>query len=194
MNRRELLKTSSLLLGYTVTGSTAIAVLNGCSADTSADWAPVNFDIDQFKLVSSIAETIIPATETPGAIDAGVDRFIDALMTAFDESEVLNYKEAILKIENISNEKFKQSYTKCNKDQRHQILDTLINGTTSDKQAFQKIRETVIVGFCISEIGANQFLNYDPIPGAPYQGCVDFNNVGKTWALADDNIKDIFIH
>lgn len=186
MNRRELLKTSSLILGYAVTGGTAIAVMNGCRADTSPNWTPVNLGKEEYKLVSALAEFIIPSTDTPGAIEAGVDRFVDAVLESFDESEKEEYLSSLARIQELSDEKAGKSFNRCSDDEKHMIFESMISGSNDDKKAFRKIRETVVVGYCISEAGATQLLNYDPIPGAPYKGCVDFSEVGKTWALDSD--------
>jgi hypothetical protein len=48
-------------------------------------YTPRSFTKDEFEMVSQIAELIIPATGTPGAIGAGVPRYIDEVVTANPE-------------------------------------------------------------------------------------------------------------
>jgi gluconate 2-dehydrogenase gamma chain len=46
-------------------------------------WAPRTLTAAQFELVGTIADRIIPPTETPGARAAGVPQFADALLTDY---------------------------------------------------------------------------------------------------------------
>jgi hypothetical protein len=57
-----------------------MGVLKGCKAKPTIDWKPVFLSEDQGILVSSVAEIIIPKTDTPGAKEAGVPGFIDLMI------------------------------------------------------------------------------------------------------------------
>lgn len=65
IDRRSLLNAALLLVGATV----AAGVSPEAFADASARSKPY-LDPASFTLLSAIAETIIPRTDTPGAIDA----------------------------------------------------------------------------------------------------------------------------
>ncbi len=56
--------------------------LSAVSEDLSekTQYQPIFFSEPQYKLISRIAEMIIPADDSPGAIDAGVPEFIDFMM------------------------------------------------------------------------------------------------------------------
>src|SRR5690606_12227406 len=43
-------------------------------------WTPSVLSAEQFETVSQLVELIIPATETPGAKDALVDRYVDGVL------------------------------------------------------------------------------------------------------------------
>lgn len=64
MDRRALMRTLGLLLG-----AASLPTLAGCKAALKGDGA---LDEAQLKLLSAIADTIIPATDTPGAVGANV--------------------------------------------------------------------------------------------------------------------------
>lgn len=88
INRREALKRVGVLLGGAVALPTAAGVLGGCQADPSPDWTPATLSTEQNDLVTVISEHIIPATETPGAKAAQVNRFIDKMLTEWHPPEV----------------------------------------------------------------------------------------------------------
>jgi len=44
------------------------------------------------------------------------------------------------------------------------------------------MREWTVTGYCESEAGATEHLEWNPVPG-PFRGCIDFEEVGKTWAI-----------
>ena len=83
MDRRKALKTSAAILGYAISASTTAAVLNGCKADIKPDWVPQFMDIESANIIDRLASIIIPTTDTPGAKEALVGRFIDGFLKDF---------------------------------------------------------------------------------------------------------------
>ena len=77
MNRREALERVALLMGGTVIGGAAF--LQGCK---SSDNKAIGFSLsaDQVAFLDEVAETIIPATSTPGAKAAKVGAFIQVMV------------------------------------------------------------------------------------------------------------------
>ncbi len=183
MNRRDVLKTSSLFLGYTITGGTAIAVLNGCAPDKSPSWTPKYFSLSQLDLISELAEMIIPKTDTPGAKDAQVERFLDSSLECYPEEERSMMLEGLGVFDVKSQSKFQKDFVKCTVEQRKEILDEIIESEGEEADIFNGIKEGVVVGYCWSEPGATEFLKFDPIPGPQFQGCIDFDEIGTAWAL-----------
>jgi len=160
MDRRKALKVSSIVLGYTITAGTAAAVLNGCKADPALDWSPSFLNANQANLISEISEMIIPKTDTPGAKDAMVDRFVDSMLETYAPEDREQFMEGLVSFDNKANSLFSKSFVDC----------------------AAMMREATVVGFCNSEVGATKFLKYDPVPG-PFVGCVEYNTVGGAWAL-----------
>lgn len=77
MDRREAIRRLGLLTGGVLSFSTVSAVLGGCRVVPGESWEPVVLVGDLSDLVASIAERIIPETDTPGARAAQVHHFID---------------------------------------------------------------------------------------------------------------------
>ncbi len=87
INRREALKRMSLMLGAAVTAPTAAGFLSGARPSAAADWVPQTLSPEQNELVIALTERIIPATDTPGAEAAQVNRYIDMMLTDWHPQE-----------------------------------------------------------------------------------------------------------
>jgi gluconate 2-dehydrogenase gamma chain len=85
IDRREALRRTALLLGGVVSAPTLAAMFAGCEAPRTgeAGWSPRALSTDQAEQVATIAEHIIPATDTPGARATGVHRFIDRMLAEY---------------------------------------------------------------------------------------------------------------
>lgn len=90
LTRREALQRVAIFLGGTLAASTVAGALaehayawQPASGDGQPpdQWTPRTLDADQLALTTALVEHIIPRTTTPGAKDAGVHRFVDALLT-----------------------------------------------------------------------------------------------------------------
>ncbi len=192
MNRREAIKRAAILMGGTLSASAMLGILNGCKADKVADdWTPAFFTAEEGEIVKQMAERIFPRTDTPGAIDAGVHGFIDTMMAEFyQEPEKKRFREGLQRVEADAKSTFGKSFVQLSPEQMDELL------TRYDQEAFggerenrreepphfwAMMKELTTLGFFTSEVGATEVLIYDPVPGV-YQGCIPFEEVGKTWA------------
>jgi len=80
MNRREALQRAGLVLGYAVSAPVLAGIMKGCKAAPELTYKPDFFTAEQARIVSEVAEIIIPKTDTPGAKEAGVPGFIDKIL------------------------------------------------------------------------------------------------------------------
>src|SRR5881394_4563046 len=82
IDRREALRRAALVLGGVLSAPMVAGVLAGCEARRApaGAWQPRALTPDQADLVATIAEHILPETDTPGARAVGVHRFIDAML------------------------------------------------------------------------------------------------------------------
>lgn len=85
IDRREALRRTALALGGLLSAPTLAAMLAGCDTSPAgeAGWTPRALSSAQGELVATIAEHIIPATDTPGARAVGVHRFIDVMLAEY---------------------------------------------------------------------------------------------------------------
>ena len=75
IDRRGLLQRAFLLAGATLTPGFSIEALAADAAN-----APRFLDARRIELLMAVADTIIPQTDTPGAVDAGVPALFDGLL------------------------------------------------------------------------------------------------------------------
>ena len=78
MERRTVIKHIALMVGGTISLPTLLAMkLPESGVSNTLDFM---LSASQRKLVAEVAEIIIPRTDTPGAIDAGVPAFIEMML------------------------------------------------------------------------------------------------------------------
>jgi hypothetical protein len=150
---------------------------------------------DKQLLIAELAEVIIPATDTPGAKAVQVEDFIlRMLIDCTDARSLNNFINGLQELEEFSLLHYKGSFTFCNPRQKEAILKEFENRAFSYTGILGKIERKIlgqpffimlkkytVLGFCTSQLGATQALNYEYIPGS-------FENVGpispshKTWA------------
>lgn len=191
MDRREALKISSLILGYSLTGTSAMILLNGCKADPKTDWTPSFLSEDELQLVAEISEMILPKTDTPGAKDAQCERYIDNALFVFAKpEEQQDFHKKLHIFDDKAKEKFAKAFLALNQNEKEKILDLVVADMKTfeaakkeGKHIFRHLKELTISGYCTSEVGVKGgLLDFRPVPG-PYQGCIDYSTIGKTWAL-----------
>ena len=86
MQRRELLKTIAALTGAAFIGGDLF--LAGCKSGATK----ASFSATDIALLNEIAETIIPATDTPGAKAAKVGEFMKTIVTdCYNEKQQLAF-------------------------------------------------------------------------------------------------------
>ncbi|HFA50566.1 MAG TPA: gluconate 2-dehydrogenase subunit 3 family protein [Bacteroidetes bacterium] len=186
MNRRDAIKRTTLLLGGTLSASAILGVMSGCQPEPVLNWTPTFFTTEEGNIVEQMAERILPRTDTPGATDAGVHTFIDAMMSGYyEEKDKLAFREALAKVDADAKAEHGKAFTKLTAAQQDGLLkkyDTEAYGATAgDDHFFKTMKELTILGFCTSEVGATEFLKYDPVPG-DYKGCIPYSEVGSAWA------------
>ncbi len=80
MNRREALKRTALITGIAISSSVSMALLNGCKPSGKESWQAQFLDEEEVKLVTAICDIILPATDSPGALEIHVPEFIDLML------------------------------------------------------------------------------------------------------------------
>jgi len=80
MNRREILKYTSLSFGLVAAGGAMSALLSGCKVEPKLNFTPEFLSVDEVQSLTSMVDIIFPKTSTPSASEVGVTEFIDATL------------------------------------------------------------------------------------------------------------------
>jgi hypothetical protein len=186
MNRREAISSVALLLGGTILG--ADAFLSGCKTKTEAG---VSFSPTDVSFLDEVAETILPATKTPGAKEAKVGEFMTVIVhDCYEEKDQKVFMEGMKKLDEASKKMNSKTFMESTPEQRHNLLVAL-DAEQKDYQKnkkkddpnhyFRMIKELTLWGYFTSEAGATKALRYVAVPGK-YEGCIPYNKGDKAWA------------
>src|SRR5258708_1527477 len=115
MKRREAVQYISLLLGGTIIGSNYF--LEGCKSKTGVSMA---FTPDDVSFLDEVADTILPATKTPGAKAAKVGQFMTVMVNdCYEASDQKIFHDGMSKLDEASNKKNGKSFIDSSPQQRH---------------------------------------------------------------------------
>ncbi len=177
INRKEAIKRTAAVLGLTATGSLLGAILKGCKSEFDEQWRPVVLNQRQVLVVEDFAEVLLPRTDTPGAKDAKVVRFMDHLLDEF-----LSIEEKQFILENVDM-MVHNGFSDLSFSEQNVYVNRMVENRAESGVFFQRFKQLAMLGFFSSEKGATQVLSYDEIPGI-YSGCISLEEAGgKTWAL-----------
>lgn len=197
MNRREALKHSSLILGYTLSASALSQVWSGCTSKPSSDWKPSFFTKEQFATISEIAERILPTTDIPGAKDLNIDQFVDLMIkNTFPEKDQLSLVTELERFEQECQEAMGDRFAELaapdqesfllEKEKESNTVNHTIWGETVGNQKplpfYRKIKSMILLGYFTSEKVGENILTYEPVPGSQ-AGCIPLSEVGNAYSL-----------
>ena len=187
MNRREAISSVTLLLGGTLLG--AEAFLAGCKSP-SADLS-LSFTTNDISFLNEVAETILPATSSPGAKEAKVGDFMTVVVKdCYAGKDQTIFKEGMKKLQEACKKSYGKNFMEATPEQRHDLLVALDKEQKEyqDKKKpedpthyFRMMKELTLWGYFTSEIGATKALRYVAVPGK-YEGCIPYKKGDKAWA------------
>lgn len=187
MNRRELIKIITLATGSALIGGEFL--LSGCKNKNAGKG--LLFSADEIAFLDEVAETIIPRTNTPGAKDAEVGKFMDLIVhDCYEEKNQKIFKEGINQLNDVCNKQFNTSFMQCTKEQREKVLIEIDKVAKEYQQKKKKedppyyytmIKQLTLFGYFTSKPGATQALRYTAVPGR-WNGCVPYTKGEKAWA------------
>src|SRR5256885_10164392 len=133
----------------------------------------------QNETAATIAELIIPKTDTPGAREAGVPAFIDVMLADWgDDEQRQTFTAGLANVDERSRALFGKDFIASSSEQQVQILTDLDAGlarlrdTKADtsKNFFQGMKWLTLTGYYTSEVGATTEQHFRIVPGR-YEPC-----------------------
>lgn len=182
MNRRALLERMMILAGATATAGISSSALARAAAA-----APRYLDGATFALLSAVADTIVPRTDTAGALDAGVPGVIDALLANWASGQRrYDLTRAMAAIDGKAKAGQGQPFAALSADARHALLSAhdaealkiipgkqvrgsgaaaMMAGPPYADPAYGKLKELIVLAYYLSEPALTQELTYEHAPG-----------------------------
>lgn len=193
MNRRDILKTAAWLSGAAIAAPLASAVLTGCTeAPPNAKTSPdakggqhLFFSAEGFARVTQVADTLLPATDSPSASAVGVPQTLDTMLgLVLNTDYVDSFRRLWTDLEAFLD---RQGFAGLNAQEREALLSDLETtqeaSVASPREALVMLKQQVVIFYLTSETVAEEYLNYLPIPGQ-YQPCISVDDVDNTaWAI-----------
>jgi hypothetical protein len=140
---------------------------------------PQFFNQRDYQTISRIADLIIPDTETPGAIGAGVPGYLD-IVIARDTDQQLLVADGLRWLDTESNRLAEKNFIELSEEQQLSILEPLCEACDADSnnrarnvQFFSLIKKLTADGYYTSRIGLIEELQYKGDKVLPsYPSCV----------------------
>jgi glucoside 3-dehydrogenase (cytochrome c) hitch-hiker subunit len=179
LDRRALLLGAVFLVG----GAVALSRFTRHPSKANGSSGPA-LSGEQFLLLEQVADTLIPATDTPGAIEAGVPAFVRDMLTdwasAATRADVIGVLDAI---ERLAWAQFGAAFLELPAERRLAVLRRFDEDAISRQDpAYSRFKYLVLVGYYQSESGATQELRYELVPGA-WRSCLPLSEVGRASAV-----------
>jgi len=152
---------------------------------------PRTLNSHQFATARTMAELILPKTDTPGATDVGTAEFIDLILTEWysaDQREI--FLKGLSDVDARTRALFGKDFVDAAVEQQQEILVALgermleeseeqrnrgrrTRGRRSelDKSFYPMIRRLTLTAYYTSEVGATTELNFQIVPGS-FEPCI----------------------
>ncbi len=185
MKRRTAIKNTAFMMGGILSASAIASIFDSCVAPAAGEvWTPEFFSVDEGKMVSKIADLLIPTTDTPGALDALVPQYVDRVAKKMMGAEEKSFiQEGFKAMAAACKEATGKDFLSCTEEEQIAFLQAEEKAALASKTPtlFGGLKESIYQGFFRSELGATEVLKFDPVPGN-YDGCIPYSDVNGTWA------------
>jgi hypothetical protein len=149
------------------------------------------FSARDIALLDEIADTILPATDTPGAKAAGVGPFIAVMVTDtyYPDNQAI-FLDGLDAMDNASRARFNANVLDITRTQRLALVEQFDREqyaymTTKAPEApahyFRMLKELTLLGYFTSEIGYTQAMRYMETPGH-FEPCTELSPGDTSWA------------
>jgi hypothetical protein len=147
------------------------------------------FTSNESAFITALADTLIPKTDTPGALEAGVPAGFDQLLTGWASGvRRAAVKRAIAALLADLDQRAGEPFVSASPAARLSALTALdadAYGAEHERyEDYRDIKVLMVRLYYASEPGATLELRHDPVPGG-YDGDVPFAKIGRTWADVD---------
>src|SRR5215471_3744284 len=195
MNRRHLLKGMGVIALYSTFPAVVSEFISSCKTNSKPLRAGF-FSEDQFQLVQQITDVLLPATSTPGAIEAQVPYFVDLVvkncMSHEDQQSITKGLQQVndgngTKFLSLSKTEQQLAIKKLDEAAFKEGVDSSVGPVTGGPSPyaysawFRIIKKLAVIGYFTSQEGMTKALRYVKVPGE-YKACVPYKRGDKALA------------
>lgn len=206
MDRREALRTTSFVVGYSLSASAIAAALQGCrrtepgtpSTSVATDWTPQFFTQEQADLVAELTDTLIPETSTPGAKSVNVHQYIDdELQNFYRPPEQYRFIQGLDNIQARAQAAYGKTFQAGTTDERMEILRRLETEIKDEDERIKKEKERIKIQEGGVKNDDKSLVDYYPVPffkmlkEMTFRGYFTSEKVGKD-VLAFDPVPGVY--
>ena len=156
LNRRKMLQTMFTAVGSSV----ALSSCTHQAALVQPSQELAFYTPDEFTGLSDLADLIIPDTDSPGAVAAGVPSFMDGLMAQWASAVTQSQHR-----ENLTRVLDEVTGSLAQKEARLIALDTRAFSSRQTEPGYRAIKQLIVNAYFTSEVGATQERPWVPVPG-----------------------------
>ncbi|WP_426668102.1 gluconate 2-dehydrogenase subunit 3 family protein [Mucilaginibacter sp. McL0603] len=164
MDRRTAIRNLAIVIGGAV-------LLPACTKHNPiAHFKHFDIDLDQQTLITDMAETVIPKTNTPGATDLNLYGFIMKMMDDCTKKEdQQTFLKGMREFNTVPQKLFKKDFAACTKQQKEEVLKSFEkkdNGYSKDLLSFYNtVKGLTVFGYTESKYFLTKEVVYELIPG-----------------------------
>jgi len=204
INRRQAIRRVSALLGGVAFAGGRGLLAAYETARLPADGAIGAFSVEHIAFLDEIAETILPATKTPGAKAAKTGAFMALMVTdCYSHAEQKTFHDGMRQVDAAARKATGVSFMEATPPQRSALLTTLdreqksvmdareaahrivVAGTQDTVKPpahyFRMMKELALLGYFTSEVGCTQAMRYIESPGR-FDPCIPYEPGAPAWA------------
>jgi len=148
MNRRDLLKS-------------VVAAATAAARAQNPAWKPVLFDAHQNDTVIALTDLIIPATDTPGAKAAQVNRFLDLLLSESPVDQQTSFLQGLAWLDGYARRTHGVPFVGCTAAQQTALLQSL---DAEGNAFFQDLKRRTVSGYYSSKMGVDELNKGGRVP------------------------------
>jgi hypothetical protein len=192
ISRREAIcRVSALLGGAAFVGGTGLLAAYE-KAGIPVEGALGEFTAGDIAFLDEIAETILPATKTPGAKAAKTGAFMALMVTdGYSLAEQKIFREGMRRVDEATRAANNISFMEATPLQRLAALTALDHEQKRVSEAagaanqpahyFRMMKELALLGYFTSELGCTQAMRYVESPGR-FDPCIPYTAGEPAWA------------
>ena len=186
MDRREAIKTVSMLLGGTFAVSNGLlgAVERAHARAKSPGQQVGVFTAQDIALLDEVADTILPETKTPGAKAAHTGAFMALMVTdTYSDRDAAVFRDGLKQLSGFMQLAPAQRLARLEQLDREAktYMDARAPGGGTSPHFFRLMKELTMLGYFTSEIGVTQAQRYRETPGR-FDPCEPYTPGETAWA------------